>query len=70
MSKNTPNHHKYLAAIQAKIDHLLEEGFQQIQDDFALMMACLSEILADFGKAQCKLILPIMHKAGKRRNEG
>jgi len=69
MRNDTPNHHKYPTAIQAKINNLLDQGFQQIQDDFTLMMDALSEILADFGKAQFQLIPPIMHKVGKRRNE-
>jgi phosphoenolpyruvate carboxylase len=60
MRNDTPNHHKYPAALQAKINTLLDQGFQQIQDDFTLMMDCLSEILADFGKAQFQSILPVV----------
>jgi phosphoenolpyruvate carboxylase len=45
---------------QHKIDHLLDQGFQQIQDDFTLMMSCLHDILANFGKAKFQNILPIV----------
>lgn len=43
-----------------QIQYLLEQGFQQIQDEFTLMMDCLSEILEEFGKSHLRTILPIV----------
>ena len=52
--------HKPQSNTKHCIDTLLNQGFQHIQDDFALMMDCLSEILADFGKSKFQHILPIV----------
>lgn len=46
--------------IKQHINSLLEQGFQQIQDDFLLMMQGLSETLVKFGKARFQNILPLV----------
>ena len=45
---------------KTQVSRLLDQGFDQIQADFALMMSCLSEILVEFGKSRFQVILPIV----------
>jgi len=44
----------------SQFSQLLDDGFQKIQDDFSIMMSCLTEILAEFGKSRFHAILPIV----------